>query len=204
MPVLVTVIKQFLMMRGLNEVVHGGLGGFSVTCLVTSLLQNMPRVQSGELVPEQHLGELLIEFLDFYGNRLDTTRTGIVMRPAGYFEKVRLSTFVYGWASTNSDQQTHNRPKKYGRPIPVYQSNKADRLAIMDPNRADNDISGGSRLVMLIFERFARAHKELLQAMKSPGRISLLDWSLGGNYESFAVQRNRLRELYDEGRGTLG
>lgn len=88
MPLLVTIIKQFLMMRGMNEVQHGGLGGFSVTCLVTSLLQNMPRVQSGELIPEHNLGEILIEFLDFYGNQLDTTRTGITMDPPGYFDKV--------------------------------------------------------------------------------------------------------------------
>ena len=88
MPVLVTVIKQFLSMRGLNEVQHGGLGGFSVTCLVTSLLQNMPRVQSGELVPEDHIGEILMEFLDFYGNRLDISRTGISMDPPGYYDKV--------------------------------------------------------------------------------------------------------------------
>jgi len=93
MPILVTVIKQFLMMRGLNEVMTGGLGGFSVTCLVTSLLQNMPRVQSGELVPEQHLGEILIEFLDFYGNQLDTMRTGLMMHPPGYFEKVSRLDF---------------------------------------------------------------------------------------------------------------
>ena len=92
MPVLVTVIKQFLMMRGLNEVQHGGLGGFSVTCLVTSLLQNMPRVQSGELIPEQHLGEMLLELLDFYGNRMDIVRTGILMKPPGYFEKVSVSS----------------------------------------------------------------------------------------------------------------
>ena len=89
MPLLVTIIKQFLMMRGMNEVQHGGLGGFSVTCLVTSLLQNMPRVQSGELIPEQNLGEILIEFLDFYGNQLDVSRTGIRMDPPGYFDKVR-------------------------------------------------------------------------------------------------------------------
>lgn len=87
-PILVTAIKQFLMMRGLNEVVNGGLGGFSVTCLVTSLLQNMPRVQTGELVPEFHLGEILIEFLDFYGNQMDISRTGIMMDPPGYFDKV--------------------------------------------------------------------------------------------------------------------
>ena len=90
-PVLAAVIKQFLMMRGLNEVQFGGLGGFSVTCLVVSLLQNMPRVQNGSLVPEQNLGEVLIEFLDFYGNRLDTSRTGITMNPPGYFDKVSKS-----------------------------------------------------------------------------------------------------------------
>ena len=84
MPVIVTLIKQFLMMRGLNEVVNGGLGGFSVTCLVTSLLQNMPRVQTGELIPEHHLGEILMEFLDLYGNQLDIARTAIIMNPAGY------------------------------------------------------------------------------------------------------------------------
>ena len=88
MPILVTVIKQFLMMRGLNEVVNGGLGGFSVTCLVTSLLQNMPRVQTEGLIPEHHLGEMLIEFLDFYGNQLDISRTGITMEPPGYYNKV--------------------------------------------------------------------------------------------------------------------
>ena len=90
MPVLVTVVKQFLMMRGLNEVMNGGIGGFSVTCLVTSLLQNMPRVQSGEMAPEEHLGEMLIEFLDFYGNRFDISRTGITMNPPGYFDKVSV------------------------------------------------------------------------------------------------------------------
>ena len=90
MPILVTIIKQFLMMRGLNEVATGGLGGFSVTCLVTSVLQNMPRVQTGEVIPEHHLGEMLIEFLDFYGNQLDISRTGIVMNPPGYFDKASV------------------------------------------------------------------------------------------------------------------
>lgn len=88
MPIIVTLIKQFLLMRGYNEVVNGGLGGFSVTCLVTSLMQNLPRIQSGELIPEQHLGEILIEFLDLYGNRFDIARTGISMNPPGYFDKV--------------------------------------------------------------------------------------------------------------------
>ena len=88
MPIIVTLIKQFLMMRGLSDVANGGLGGFSVTCLVTSLLQNMPRIHTGALIPEQHLGEILLEFLDLYGNQLDISRTAISMRPPGYVEKV--------------------------------------------------------------------------------------------------------------------
>ena len=90
MPIIVTIIKQFLLMRGMNEVVNGGLGGFSVTCMVTSLLQNMPRVQTGEMVPEQNLGDILLEFLDFYGNRFDYTRTAISMNPPCFVEKVSL------------------------------------------------------------------------------------------------------------------
>ena len=49
MPALVTLIKHFLLMRGLNEPVNGGIGGFSVICLVVSMLQMMPEVQSGNL-----------------------------------------------------------------------------------------------------------------------------------------------------------
>jgi len=108
MPILVTLIKQFLMMRGLNEVATGGLGGFSVTCLVTSMLQNMPRVQTGELIPEQHLGEMLLEFLDLYGNQLDIARTGITMNPPGYYDKVSLPNFVHALLLTSSYRSSTN------------------------------------------------------------------------------------------------
>ncbi|KAL8792861.1 MAG: hypothetical protein Q9195_004591 [Heterodermia aff. obscurata] len=180
MPILVTVIKQFLMMRGLNDVATGGLGGFSVTCLVTSLLQNMPRIQIGEVVPEQHLGEMLIEFLDLYGNQLDISRTGITMNPPGYFDKM-------AWLRSRA----------------VYQANKADRLAIIDPNTPENDISGGSKNISLIFDRFSKAHEEIMIAMKDPTRVSLLDWMLGGDYENFTWQRDHLRDLYERKWGPI-
>ena len=98
MPILVTVVKQFLLMRGLNEVVNGGLGGFSVTCLVVSLLQNMPRIQSGELSAEQHLGEILLEFLDFYGNQFDLSRTAIQLNPPALVSKVSVPSCNCLWA----------------------------------------------------------------------------------------------------------
>ena len=98
MPVIVTIVKQFLMMRGLNDVATGGLGGFSVTCLVTSLLQNMPEVQRGTLIAEHHLGLILMEFFNLYGNEFNTTTTGIRMSPPYYFDKV---------CSTYSDPHSH-------------------------------------------------------------------------------------------------
>jgi non-canonical poly(A) RNA polymerase PAPD5/7 len=88
MPILVTLIKHFLAMRGLNEPVNGGIGGFSVTCLVVSLLQNMPQVQSGSMIPEHHLGEILMEFFDLYGNQFNTETTAIQLNPPGYVPKV--------------------------------------------------------------------------------------------------------------------
>jgi non-canonical poly(A) RNA polymerase PAPD5/7 len=88
MPILVTLIKHFLAMRGLNEPVNGGIGGFSVTCLVVSLLQNMPQVQSRSMIPEHHLGEILMEFFDLYGNQFNTKTTAIQLNPPGYIPKV--------------------------------------------------------------------------------------------------------------------
>ena len=102
MPVIITIIKQFLMMRGLNEVVNGGLGGFSVICLVTALLQNMPRVQSGELIPEHHLGEVLLEFLDLYGNQFDLYATAIDLNPPRFIDKVRASCPIIKYSLTIS------------------------------------------------------------------------------------------------------
>lgn len=89
MPILVTVIKQFLLMRGLNEPVNGGIGGFSVICMVVSMLQLIPEVQSGDMVPEHHLGYLLMLFFDLYGNRFDYVTTALRLNPPGYINKVR-------------------------------------------------------------------------------------------------------------------
>ena len=86
MPVIVSVIKQFLLLRGLNEVPCGGLGGFSITCLVTSLLQHLPHGPTS-----QNLGSVLMDFFEFYGHDFDYETVGIRMDPPGYFNKVSKS-----------------------------------------------------------------------------------------------------------------
>lgn len=98
MPILVLILKHFLTMRGLHEVRNGGLGGFAVTCMVTSLLQNMPQVQSGNMVPEHHLGEMLMEFFHLYAHRFNLEGAAIRLNPAGYFEKVSQPSNLTGAA----------------------------------------------------------------------------------------------------------
>ncbi|CAI4213433.1 unnamed protein product [Parascedosporium putredinis] len=122
MPILVTVVKQFLVMRGLNEPVNGGIGGFTVICLVVSLLQLMPQVQSRNMIPEHHLGEILLEFFDLYGNRFNYEEVAIRMTPPGYVPKHKVQNFPY---------------------------RNLDRLSIIDPNNSSNDISGGGQDVRL-------------------------------------------------------
>lgn len=175
MPILVTLVKHFLLMRGLNEVHSGGLGGFSVICLVVSMLQQMPSVQSKNMNQRQNLGELFMEFLDLYGNKFNLDVTRIRMDPAGYETKGKFGID--------------------GRP---YKQNK---LSIVDPNRPDNDISGGSSKVNLIFRLFSQSFYKLRDRMadlhiEHTKNASILEEIFAGNYSSFEIQRDHLHKLY--------
>jgi len=48
----------------------------------------MPQVQSRSMIPEHHLGEVLMEFLDLYGNQFNTATTAIQLKPPSYIPKV--------------------------------------------------------------------------------------------------------------------
>ncbi|KAF9886023.1 hypothetical protein FE257_012079 [Aspergillus nanangensis] len=169
MPVIVSVVKQFLLLRGLNEVATGGLGGFSITCLVTSLLQHLPH---GHMAP--NLGGILMDFFQFYGDQFDYEKVGIRMDPPGYFNKR------------------------------VYMSrDNSPRLSIEDPNNADNDISGGTREIGLIFRSFSDAYRALKERIVSIGMRgthdedhSILGTIIAANYDEYTEQRWQLRELF--------
>lgn len=88
MPILVAIVKQYLCMRGLNEPVNGGIGGFSVICMVVNLLNARPDVQSGSMKPEYHLGELLMDFFKMYGHDFNYETTAICMDPPRFVPKV--------------------------------------------------------------------------------------------------------------------
>ena len=83
MPIIVSVVKQYLMIRELNDVSTGGLGGFSTICLVTSFLQHLPITQH-----PVNLGEVLLEFFNYYGNVFDQKLAVLRLDPPAYLNKV--------------------------------------------------------------------------------------------------------------------
>ena len=77
---LIPLVKQFLLMRGLNDVHSGGLGGFTIVCLVVSMFQ------LGQ--PAQTLADAFLHFLNLYGNLFSMDETVIWMAPPQYSVKV--------------------------------------------------------------------------------------------------------------------
>lgn len=85
----------------------------------------------------------------------------------------------------------------------LFAKEKADRLTIIDPNRPENNISGGSRLISGIIEAFRYAHDLLIDRMSAQeqdrsGRPndSILRDLLGGDFTAYEEQRKQLGELY--------
>ncbi|KFA49093.1 hypothetical protein S40293_07080 [Stachybotrys chartarum IBT 40293] len=193
MPVLVTVIKHFLLMRGLNEPVNGGIGGFSVICLVVSMLQLMPQVQSKSMIPEHHLGELLLEFFNLYGRKFNHEVNAIsLVSPIGYVRKVSFPSPLGRTSLTHWLQHE----------VTGFAYRNKDRLSIIDPNNPANDISGGSSATDSILARFHDAYNALVDQMKvvaaDPHRGGILDCIFAGDYSSFRDQRNYLRRVHEQ------
>jgi non-canonical poly(A) RNA polymerase PAPD5/7 len=80
-----------------------------------------------------------------------------------------------------------------------------ERLSIIDPNRSDNDISGGSSNFPLVQRCFKSAYDTLRRRMdgltrhdtKVHGYNTILAPLLGGNYSSFRLQRDYLQAIYE-------
>jgi non-canonical poly(A) RNA polymerase PAPD5/7 len=186
MPILASVIKQFLMIRGLNDVATGGLGGFSIICLVTSLLQHLPGTMPF------NLGQALVEFFNLYGNLLDRNAVAIRMDPPGYIDKVSDSSCVN---CTLILVQASYKPHLFNRDQP-------GRLTIIDPSTPQNNLSGGTGQIRTIFSCFASAHRTLQAKLDeyadtaSRGSFSFLRDLIGGDFSAYTTQRTRSQSLF--------
>ena len=99
---LLLVLKYFLQQRGLNETYpSGGIGSFLLQMMALSFLQHRRHavtfaaaqsssINGGGAAPaeDNHLGSLLMGFLELYGRRLNVDAVGISVRNKGtYFRK---------------------------------------------------------------------------------------------------------------------
>ncbi|THY59071.1 hypothetical protein D6C97_04213 [Aureobasidium pullulans] len=181
MPIIVSLIKQFLVMRGYSEVFSGGLGGYSVICLTITVLRVLEERHGRDWDPMSSLDTVLMTFFVHFGRDFDIEKHGIQMEPWAIVAKK-------SWRGTN------NKPSK------------PDRLLIIDPNNYGNDISGGSGSILKIFDKFADAFRELNICMsdaedtykESGDVISILERVWGGNYALFEAQRSRLRTVWQQ------
>ena len=196
MPALAMIVKQFLELRKQNEVYVGGLGGFTVICLVISLLQLHPGFSSGNIPIEKNLGIGLMEFLDLYGHRFKIHKVGIDVGTHSYFRK----------PYTPPPRLSADPKSKEYRDYWI--------LHIVDPNDPDNNIARASYGVREIFGTFADGFRVLESRMKEihgsdfderkePGRGSVLETILGGNYERVERQRAVMRRVYEEAFGEV-
>lgn len=130
---LVLIVKQFLAARRLNIVHTGGLGGFSIICLVYSFLQLHPRVISSDINSMENLGILLIDFFELYGKNFGYDHVAIAV----------------------SDTGARYLPKQFHASMQHPRTSFA--LAIQDPGDKENNISRGSFNIRDVKKAFAGA-----------------------------------------------
>ncbi|KAF9261467.1 hypothetical protein L218DRAFT_870141 [Marasmius fiardii PR-910] len=142
---LVYITKMFLSQRGMNEVYTGGLGSYSIVCLVISFLQMHPKIRRGEIDPNKNLGVLLVEFFELYGKYFNYQNTGISIRAGGTYFGKRQRGWSVEW--------------------------KTGLLSIEDPADPMNDISSGSYNFPKVKATFAGAYEILRSTLYMKSEI---------------------------------
>ncbi|TXT07384.1 hypothetical protein VHUM_03104 [Vanrija humicola] len=184
---LILVVKAFLQQRSMNEVFSGGLGSYSVICLVLSFLQLHPKIRRSEINPLNNLGVLLMEFFELYGRSFNYNDVGISLRRGGNYYSKRKR----GWSNAQQGWL----------------------LSIEDPQDMDNDISKtsfGIREVKLVLagaydilqgvlaERAQQLEKGQIGHLR-PSELSILGSILGAHPKAVKF-RAHLKAMYAERR----
>ncbi|CAH8585118.1 unnamed protein product [Schistosoma turkestanicum] len=83
LPYLVFVLKQFLLLRNLNEVWTGGLSSYALILMCVSFLQHTLRPEIS--IDDVNLGILLVEFFELYGRHFNYRNTAIRITNGGCY-----------------------------------------------------------------------------------------------------------------------
>lgn len=177
LPILVLILKQFLLMRRMDEPKDGYMGGLTITCLAVNFLKYHPM---GLAYPEFgyggerfHLGKLLLDFFDFYGNRFSMTNMGIDME-SGYFQKAAPESkwmVLNWWDKQDISGGTKKAPVIAASFARAYQD-LTSMIATFDSMKANN------------YDK------------RVTNDISILGAILAGNYKHYQDQRNHNDNLW--------
>ncbi|KAF0521905.1 putative Non-canonical polyA RNA polymerase PAPD5/7 [Gigaspora margarita] len=140
---LVIVAKCFLTHHKLDCPASGGMGGYTLFCLMLNFFQLHPEIQTGRIIPDdENLGVLLIEFFELYGIDFNYKQLAIRVErddnlgvDIGYYKKENES-----WAT--------KCPEK---------------LCVQDPVQKSNDIAKATTIMPKIREHFERAFNTLVK-----------------------------------------
>ncbi|KAL9057546.1 MAG: hypothetical protein Q9162_002279 [Coniocarpon cinnabarinum] len=171
---LVVMIKLYLNMRDFDDPSQGGIGGFTVTCLVVFLLHHWAELTTADFKPGGNLGFALYKFFDFYGNRqtFDVHKDEINMRSMEKKEKQQRSPALV----IRDPDDPSNNIARASKNAPYILSAFNDAFKRLN-NRMDE------------IER-TRRDDEM--------RLSILDVLYTGDYEPFNKQRFFLLDLDDD------
>lgn len=81
---LIYLLKYFMRQKKLNETFSGGVSSFLLFNLVLAFLQYKSKTEN---TPSLNLGQLLVDFFQFYGFEFNYDEVGISVRYGGFFYK---------------------------------------------------------------------------------------------------------------------
>lgn len=173
---LVRVLKLFLLQRGLNDAVTGGMGSYLLGCVVLWFLQQHESNKDAQTHGKTTLGHLLFDFFRYYGQEFKYGENGISVRDAGSLFTLESK----GW----------NVADKNGRPTPT--------LRVESPTNPEVDIGASCLKIGLVRAAFNHGYHVLgayIVAKEAPG-YSLLCPSL--LYPAHTVIANRYEFLKEQ------
>ena len=85
------VLKFYLRQRNLNDTYMGGVGSFLLFCMILAFLRETRRKNSKEM----GLGEILMNFFNFYSSEFDYAKNTIIMRSPGKIVKKPYSVYKF-------------------------------------------------------------------------------------------------------------
>ncbi|KAI3642939.1 hypothetical protein MP228_012494 [Amoeboaphelidium protococcarum] len=74
---LIMLFKYFLFSRGVHSAITGGIGSYAASLMVISFVENHPQLKDSNVNPVLHMGNLFMDFLEFYGQKYMYDKLGI-------------------------------------------------------------------------------------------------------------------------------